>query len=105
MTELTVNDVKVMHMPPKPFIARAKKMRMERSDTREEREVRGDRQAANSGLLSTLTLLMVSSHRVASCCYVITQPRSEGEEPKEMMYVNVLHCRDTYWSGHWLHRR
>lgn len=28
---LTVRDVKVMHMPPNPFIAKAKKIRMDRS--------------------------------------------------------------------------
>lgn len=28
---LTVREVKVMHMPPNPFIARAKKIRMDRS--------------------------------------------------------------------------
>lgn len=31
---LTVSEVKVMHMPPKPFIAKAKKMRMDRSEGR-----------------------------------------------------------------------
>lgn len=29
---LTVREVKVMHMPPNPFIAKAKKMRMDRSE-------------------------------------------------------------------------
>lgn len=29
--QLTVRDVKVMHMPPNPFIAKAKKIRMDRS--------------------------------------------------------------------------
>lgn len=29
---LTVREVKVMHMPPKPFIAKAKKIRMDRSE-------------------------------------------------------------------------
>lgn len=29
---LTVREVKVMHMPPKPFMARAKKIRMDRSE-------------------------------------------------------------------------
>lgn len=37
---LTVREVKVMHMPPNPFSARAKKIRMERSVNEKYKEVK-----------------------------------------------------------------